>query len=557
MGFFSRLLGAKKEEGAPKELASEAALEGNSELAPESEVATEPEASAEPESELESKAGAAPELAAEPELETGPEPAPDGPELPDSPELPDAPALLDSPDGPNSPDVAEVVGTPDNVKPASSAASAWQDSFILALRQTEPTPGHWAATLVEGLGAKREADPEAAAGAAGEAGGAESLFWQRLELLLQSLNLPAEQAALFQKDLADWLRSIDYKWPEDISSLDGVNSHGDLKSLEDLRDEVQYRLVLTLGLENEAEEKQRFWSKLWQGLAAARQRLTGGLKELFSSGGELDAAFYESLEEALIASDVGFEASVALVERVRAAAKKQGLKTRAEAKDLLFAEIAAVFNFPPRIQAANRPEVVLMVGVNGAGKTTTIAKLACREHLAGRKVLVVGADTFRAAAIEQLEVWAKRIGADFYAKEQGSDPAAVAYEAMSLALAENYDVVFIDTAGRLQTKTGLMEELGKINRVLGKRHQGAPHRVILVLDATTGQNALSQAKLFSESSQVNEIIISKLDGTAKAGVAVGVAMQFGIPITFIGLGEKMEDLRPFDGEAFAKALLEE
>ena len=511
MGFFSRLLGTKKEE-TPKELAAEEALEGGSELAPE--LAPEADAT---QGEL--------ELAAEVELETKPTSAA-------QPELADPSEPADSVQTANS---APVNFTP----PKNPPDNAWQDSFILALRQTEPTPGHWAATLVEGLAC------EGGEGGEGREGSPEPLFWQRLELLLQSLNLPAAAAALFQKDLAEWLQSIDYKWS------------GSASAIADLRDEVQYRLVLTLGLENEAEEKQRFWSKLWQGLAAARQRLTGGLKDLFSSNGELDSAFYESLEEALIASDVGFEAAVALVERVRTAAKKQGVKTRAEAKDLLFAEIADVFNFPPRIEAANRPQVVLMVGVNGAGKTTTIAKLACREHLAGRKVLVVGADTFRAAAIEQLEVWARRIGADFYAKEQGADPAAVAYEAMSLALAEKYDVVFIDTAGRLQTKTGLMEELGKINRVLAKRHAGAPHRVILVLDATTGQNALSQARLFSESSQVNEIIISKLDGTAKAGVAVGVAMQFGIPITFIGLGEKMEDLRPFNGEAFAKALLDE
>lgn len=524
MGFFSRLLSGKKEEETLGDLTTEEALEGGSELAPE---ADDGQGEKPAQDELPIKDEPQIELLIEPNVErkTVPEGEPE-PEV--EPEFAAEAKSL----APSEPAAITKLAKP---------AAAWQDDFILALRQTEPTPGHWAATLMQGLGEEGNAEE----GNIDGEGSAEPLFWRRLELLLQSLNLPIEQTALFQKDLADWLQRTDYKWSGTFSSLD------------DLRDEVQYRLVLTLGLENEAEEKQRFWNKLWRGLTAARQRLTGGLKDLFSGSGELDAAFYESLEEALIASDVGFEASVALVERVRTAAKKQGLKTRPEAKDLLFAEIAAVFNFPPRIQAANRPEVVLMVGVNGAGKTTTIAKLACREHLAGRKVLVVGADTFRAAAIEQLEVWAGRIGADFYAKEQGADPAAVAYEAMSLALAENYDVVFIDTAGRLQTKTGLMEELGKINRVLGKRHEGAPHRVILVLDATTGQNALSQAKLFSESSQVNEIIISKLDGTAKAGVAVGVAIQFGIPITFIGLGEKMEDLRPFDGEAFAKALLEE
>ena len=210
---------------------------------------------------------------------------------------------------------------------------------------------------------------------------------------------------------------------------------------------------------------------------------------------------------------------------------------------------------PPSEKAMERPEVVLMVGVNGAGKTTTIAKLAYRAKLQGRKVLLAAADTFRAAAIEQLETWAGRVGVGFHAKAPGDDPAAVAFEAMDRAAQEGADLVFVDTAGRLQTKTNLMEELAKINRTLNKKMPGAPHRCVLVLDATTGQNALSQVKLFNEASGVDEIILSKLDGTAKGGVAVGIALQFGIPISFIGLGEKMEDLRPFDPQTFAKALL--
>ena len=398
------------------------------------------------------------------------------------------------------------------------------DEFILKLRAAKPTPGAWLEVVLQGI---TEAD---------------SRFWQRLEFLFVSLNTPAEKAEVFIAELRQWLESMNYTRVDEFGS------------------ELQYRLALALGMENEAEEKQRFWSKLWQGLARTRELISGGLRELFASSGELDNAFWESLEEVLITSDVGYEASMGLVERIRNAAKKSGAKTRLEAKELLQAELEQVLSFPPRIEAVNPPEVVLMVGVNGAGKTTTIAKLAYREHLAGRKVLVAAGDTFRAAAVEQLEVWAKRVGAGFYAKapgkDGGADPAAVAYEAVGVALAENYDVVFIDTAGRLQTKVDLMEELSKISRVLAKRHPGAPHRCILVLDGTTGQNALSQTKLFSESSKVTEIIISKLDGTAKAGVAVGVAMQYKIPITFIGLGEKMEDLRPFDGAAFAKALLE-
>ena len=196
-----------------------------------------------------------------------------------------------------------------------------------------------------------------------------------------------------------------------------------------------------------------------------------------------------------------------------------------------------------------------MVGVNGVGKTTTIAKLAYRARMQGKKVLVAAADTFRAAAVEQLRVWAERVGADFHAKGDGADPAAVAYEAMDKAVAGGYDVVFVDTAGRLHTKSNLMDELHKIRQVIARKHPGAPHRTILVIDATTGQNALQQTKMFKESSGVDEVVLTKLDGTAKGGVALAVAAQFGLPITFIGLGEKMEDLRPFNAHDFARALL--
>ena len=189
------------------------------------------------------------------------------------------------------------------------------------------------------------------------------------------------------------------------------------------------------------------------------------------------------------------------------------------------------------------------------GKTTTIAKLAHRARMQGKKVMIAAADTFRAAAIEQLQVWAERVGALFHARPAGSDPASVAYEAMDRALAEKVDILFVDTAGRLQTKVNLMEELTKIRQVLGKKHEGAPHRCILVIDATTGQNALSQAKLFKEAAGVDELILTKLDGTAKGGVAIAVAMQEKLPITYAGLGEKLEDLRPFNGADYARALL--
>jgi fused signal recognition particle receptor len=254
-------------------------------------------------------------------------------------------------------------------------------------------------------------------------------------------------------------------------------------------------------------------------------------------------------------ADVGFEPAAKLLDALRDKVRKRGTTDPAVFKEILREELAEIFRTPKTIKAINPPEVVMMIGVNGVGKTTTIAKLAHRDMMRGKKVLIAAGDTFRAAAIEQLHIWAKRVGADFYSKGANADPAAVAFEAMDKALAEGYDVVYLDTAGRLHTKTNLMEELRKIHRVVGKKHPGAPHRSVLVLDATTGQNALSQVKLFGEAAGVDEIILTKLDGTAKGGVVVGIALSFSVPITYVGLGEKMEDLRPFDGQDFAQALL--
>jgi fused signal recognition particle receptor len=271
----------------------------------------------------------------------------------------------------------------------------------------------------------------------------------------------------------------------------------------------------------------------------------------------MDDAFWEELEEVLIMADVGFEAANTLSQRLRRRAAVDGIADAGALRALMLLELLDVFKPVRRISVVNPPEVILIIGVNGVGKTTTIAKLCHRAVLQGRKPMVVAADTFRAAAVEQLEIWARRTGAGCYSKSHGADPAAVAFEAMEAAIAGGYDAVFVDTAGRLHTKANLMEELGKIRRVLGKRHPGAPHRTILVIDATTGQNGLSQIKLFNEVCGVDDLIITKLDGTAKGGIAVAAAMQFGIPISFVGLGEKMEDLRPFDPEAFVVALLAE
>ena len=277
---------------------------------------------------------------------------------------------------------------------------------------------------------------------------------------------------------------------------------------------------------------------------------------VFSGFFSVDEDFFEELEENLILSDMGMDTTLEAVETLRERVKANKIKEPEEVKACLREILVEMLDVgSTELDLTDKPAVILMIGVNGVGKTTTIAKLAHRARMQGKKVMIAAADTFRAAAIEQLQVWAERVGALFHARPAGSDPASVAYEAMDRALAEKVDILFVDTAGRLQTKVNLMEELTKIRQVLGKKHEGAPHRCILVIDATTGQNALSQAKLFKEAAGVDELILTKLDGTAKGGVAIAVAMQEKLPITYVGLGEKLEDLRPFNGADYARALL--
>lgn len=279
---------------------------------------------------------------------------------------------------------------------------------------------------------------------------------------------------------------------------------------------------------------------------------------LFSGFSEADEAFFEELEETLILADLGMDTALDAVEKLRTRVRKEKLQdqeaVKAALRDILAEEMDVGGT---ELDLSTRPAVVLFIGVNGVGKTTTIAKLAYRARMQGKKVLLAAADTFRAAAVEQLGIWAERTGSGFHSKGQNADPAAVAWEAMDVAIREQYDILFIDTAGRLHTKSNLMDELHKIREVIARKHPGAPHRSILIVDATTGQNALQQTKIFKEAAGIDELILTKLDGTAKGGVAVAVSMQYGIPITYVGLGEKMEDLRPFNGDDFAKALLEQ
>jgi fused signal recognition particle receptor len=300
------------------------------------------------------------------------------------------------------------------------------------------------------------------------------------------------------------------------------------------------------GAESEAE-RTGFLSRLRDSLGRSRRALTEQL--VVAAFDPADDEAWERLEEALIQADVGVRATAELVQR---------LEARGELSDLnaaLAEELTRLLGEPSTLAVQERPSVVLVVGVNGTGKTTTIGKLArkLREH--DHEVIVAAADTFRAAAEEQLEIWARRAGADFVGSVRGADPAAVAFDAIGAAQARGRDVVIVDTAGRLQTQTNLMEELAKIRRVIANRLEGAPHEVLLVIDATTGQNGLQQARLFGEKVGVTGVALTKLDGSARGGIAVAIAHELGLPVKLVGVGEGLDDLRPFDASDFARALV--
>jgi fused signal recognition particle receptor len=300
---------------------------------------------------------------------------------------------------------------------------------------------------------------------------------------------------------------------------------------------------------SEADEPERtgFLGRMRESLAKSRRALSEQIATAGFDPGDDEA--WERLEEALIRSDVGVPATAELVRRLEARGDFGDLG------DALAEEVEALFGTAPTLALDGKPSVILVVGVNGTGKTTTIGKLAqkLREH--GRSVLVGAADTFRAAAEEQLEIWAERAGADFVGSPRGADPAAVAFDAVEAARARGHDVVVVDTAGRLHTQTNLMAELEKLRRVIETRIEGAPHETLLVVDATTGQNGLQQAKLFRDAVGVTGVALTKLDGSARGGVAIAIAFELGIPVKLVGVGEGVDDLRPFDARDYARALV--
>ena len=290
------------------------------------------------------------------------------------------------------------------------------------------------------------------------------------------------------------------------------------------------------------------------GLQKSREALSGGIARIVG-GGRDRSGILEAIEELLVGADMGVRTAAEIVMKVDASGVSISEET---VRDAIREEIVGILSAAGTsgTERTGKPHVTMVVGVNGTGKTTTIAKLAHSEKAGGRSVLLAASDTFRAAAIEQLEVWAGRVGADIVKHQPGADAASVAYDACSAAVSRGIDTVIIDTAGRLQTKKNLMEEVAKIGRVTSKVVEGAPHEVLLVLDATTGQNAISQAKAFSEACGVTGIVIAKLDGTAKGGIVVAIAKELSIPIQFVGTGETAEDLATFDPGVFAQALLD-
>ncbi|HFE63748.1 MAG TPA: signal recognition particle-docking protein FtsY [Caldithrix sp.] len=298
------------------------------------------------------------------------------------------------------------------------------------------------------------------------------------------------------------------------------------------------------------------FNKFKKGLSKTREQVFGQIQSVIYASRKIDDELLEEIEDLLIAGDVGIETTQEIIERVKKRVKREKYETSEQLYQILKDEIAGMFVEPPsgENQHPGEPFVILVVGVNGTGKTTSIAKLARLFRQEGKNVLLVAADTFRAAAIEQLQIWADRVGVEMIKHQGGADPAAVVFDALRAAKARQKDVVIIDTAGRLHTKVNLMEELKKIRRVIQKVIPSAPHETLLVLDATTGQNSISQAKQFIEAVGISGIVLTKLDGTAKGGAVIGISRQLNLPVEYVGLGEKIDDLQPFDPKAYVEGL---
>ena len=305
------------------------------------------------------------------------------------------------------------------------------------------------------------------------------------------------------------------------------------------------------------EKKKGFFSRLVAGLTKTRENIVSGMDSIFSGFSAIDEDFYEELEETLIMGDMGIQTTMSVLEELKKAVKEQHIKDPAQCRQVLIDSIRKKMDLGENAyEFEHRKSVVLVIGVNGVGKTTSIGKLADQLKSDGKRVILAAADTFRAAAIEQLSEWADRAGVDLIAQKEGSDPAAVIYDAIAAAKSRNADVLICDTAGRLHNKKNLMEELKKINRIIDKEYPEAYSETLVVLDGTTGQNALVQARQFMEAAPITGIILTKLDGTAKGGIAVAIQSELGIPVKYVGVGEKIDDLQKFNSGDFVNALFQ-
>ena len=299
-----------------------------------------------------------------------------------------------------------------------------------------------------------------------------------------------------------------------------------------------------------------FFDKLKQGLTKTKESINEKINDAFSNFRKVDEDFLEELEEALIMSDIGMETSTKIIENLRTRIKKEKIEEKEQVQEALREEIEKILEISDNtLKLETKPSVILVIGVNGVGKTTSIGKMAARLARDGKKVVVAAADTFRAAAVEQLEIWAKRAGAEIVKREEGIDPASVVYDAISKTRETNADILICDTAGRLHNKKYLMDELNKIQKVINKELSEASKEVLLVIDAGTGQNAISQVKAFKEQADITGIILTKLDGTAKGGAVIGIVEENKIPVKFIGVGEQIDDMEIFNSKDFAKAII--
>ena len=306
-----------------------------------------------------------------------------------------------------------------------------------------------------------------------------------------------------------------------------------------------------------AEEKKGFFKRLVSGLSKTRKNIVSGIDSIFKGFSHIDDDFYEEIEEILVMGDIGVRATEEIIENLKQKVKEEHIKEPADCKELLIKSIKEqMYVGETAYRFEEEKSVVLVIGVNGVGKTTTIGKLAGKLKDQGRRVILGAADTFRAAAGEQLTEWANRAGVEIVSGQEGSDPGSVVYDAVQAAKSRNADVLLCDTAGRLHNKKNLMEELKKINRILEKEYPDAYRETLVVLDATTGQNALAQARQFSEAAEITGIVLTKMDGTAKGGIAVAIHSELGIPVKYIGVGESIDDLQKFDADSFVDALFE-